>query len=210
MHNLKWIIAGAVIFLLAGCEADKRGVSETYQPLPQGAEKPFGYPYDFTTVMAGKPRNGNSIEEIMQPYADALGEICLNLNDDIGACEMLIKIRDAGVVAKTQPPPVPIFKLRDHYIEQCRTGEGTGCTALPGLLYDEFGMKRANRKNKEIDDGDRLWWRDCLMWSEESCEIIEKRNIRYGYDYEATLRADQAAGGQEELFERITTYTGED
>ena len=139
------------------------------------------------------------LREVYQPEHDSC------FAGELDACE---KMRRQGVERDLYARDYLVF-LRDAYAQGCRDGEDDPCTALSRLLSQEFGV---DGTPLPINDGDRLWWRACLLEQmhdrpQNACHIVfghgEYAHF-YPPDYAERLRADHLAGGQEGLLARVT------
>ena len=127
---------------------------------------------------------------------------------EVEACE---KMRSGGVEGDLYERNY-LVHLRDLYARRCGRGDDDGCFRMSRLLRD---IGQLGPSDSRIDDGDRLWWRSCLLeqqsgnQSGDSCKIVfgqgqySLERDRDGSRAEA-LRADHHAGGQEGLLARVT------
>ena len=153
---------------------------------------------------ASQPTLGELIAETRR----AMYDDCLA--GDLAVCEDLRDKRSGGPALFDDglDDDYLVF-LRDAYAQGCRDGEDDPCTALSRLLSQEFGV---DGTPLPINDGDRLWWRACLLEQmhdrpQNACHIVfghgEYAHF-YPPDYAERLRADHLAGGQEGLLARVT------
>ena len=103
-----------------------------------------------------------------------------------------------------------LVHLRDIYARQCGGGDDDACVKIDRLIADLGQIGPSD--TYIIDDGDRLWWRACMLEfandaPQNACRIV------FGYSefsagdnpaYAENLRADHKAGGQEGLLSRVT------
>ena len=149
----------------------------------------------------------DTVEEFERFAYSDLYTGCVKFHE-VEACE---KMRSGGVEGDLYERNY-LVHLRDIYARRCGRGDDKACYRMSRLLRD---IGQLGPSDSRIDDGDRLWWRSCLLeqqsgnQSGDSCKIVfgqgqfSPEHDRDGSRAEA-LRTDHRAGGQEGLLARVT------
>ena len=158
------------------------------------------------TAPTPSPQTIVTLDELERPNRLRLEAACLSGTDAsaIAACEELLEERRIWRI-KDGVSSDSAYHLRNHYLELCQSGDDLdACTSLRRVLRVAFGVERTS--DEEIADTNRLQWYACRKGSQEACDDFKEYEKFLGFDYAAALAADEAAGGHDELFERIMGY----